>query len=528
MHDTEKEISHRKKPKSILLRFIFSRFFVIVFVLILEILFIIYIFNHLSSNWSIGSIVLYDLLAIIILLNTNWQKNEYKVLWITILILLPGAGAIFYFTYRLINRFSFASRKVDSIINNTELYNIDNSKLYDEMLPDQEKNSFYHYLYNKQHFLPMYNNDVTYFDDGRNFFDSLLKDLRNAKKSIYLEFFIISNGILWTEVSNILKEKVSQGLDVKLMYDGLNITNDFSIKEIFNLRKQGVEIKMFAPVVPLLSSKQNNRDHRKIAVIDNEIAYTGGMNIADEYANYYHKYGIWKDAGVRVSGDCARTFQLLFLQVWMMTIKDIDRDFHKYLPYHILNDNTNTKLSDIDFKYICSYTDFPNDTENVSEDLYTMMIEYSYKYLYIMTPYLILSESLVDTLIRAKKRGVDVRIILPHIPDKPLVHFVSRSYYKILIANGIRCYEFIDGFVHSKVFLHDDIRAIVGTANFDYRSLYLHYEDGLYIYKDKCIKDIKKDFDTLFDRCKEYSYYKEIPLYQRFLGSVLKVFAPQF
>ena len=491
MHDTEKEISHRKKPKSILLRFIFSRFFVIVFVLILEILFIIYIFNHLSSNWSIGSIVLYDLLAIIILLNTNWQKNEYKVLWITILILLPGAGAIFYFTYRLINRFSFASRKVDSVINNTKLYNIDNSKLYDEMLPVQEKNSFYNYLYYKQHFLPMTNNDVTYFDDGRNFFDSLLKDLRNAKKSIYLEFFIISNGILWTEVSNILKEKVSLGLDVKLMYDGLNITNDFSIKE-------------------------------------DEIAYTGGMNIADEYANYYHKYGIWKDAGVRVSGDCARTFQLLFLQVWMMTIKDIDRDFHKYLPYHILNDNTNTKLSDIDFKYICSYTDFPNDTENVSEDLYTMMIEYSYKYLYIMTPYLILSESLVDTLIRAKKRGVDVRIILPHIPDKPLVHFVSRSYYKILIANGIRCYEFIDGFVHSKVFLHDDKRAIVGTANFDYRSLYLHYEDGLYIYKDKCIKDIKKDFDTLFDRCKEYSYYKEIPLYQRFLGSVLKVFAPQF
>ena len=528
MYDTEKEISHRKKPKSIILRVLFSRFFLIVFVLLVEILFMFYWFSHISSNWSFSSIILYDLLAIVFLLNTNWQKNEYKVLWITIMIMLPGVGAILYFTYRLINKFNFASRKLDDVKDKIKDYTIDNSQIFENKLSIHERNSFYNYLYKKQHFLPMLNNDVRYFDDGRNYFDSLKEDLLKAKKSIYLEFFIISDGILWTDISNILKEKVQLGLDVKLMYDGLNITNDFSIKEIFKLRKLGVEVKMFAPIVPLMSSKQNNRDHRKIVVIDNEIAYTGGMNLADEYANYYHKHGIWKDAGVRVAGDSAKTFQLLFLQVWMMTIKEKHRDLHQYLPYHILNNKTDIDKIDNDFSYICSYTDFPNDKENVSEDLYSMMIDYAYDYLYIMTPYLILNESLVDALIRAKKRDVDVRIVLPHIPDKTFVFYVSRSYYKILLANGIRCYEFTDGFVHSKVFCHDDKRAIVGTANFDYRSLYLHYEDGLYIYKDKCIKDIRNDFDILFDRCIEFKSHKEIPLYQRFLGSILKIFAPQF
>lgn len=527
MHDTEKEIKPRKQTKSIILRFIFSRFFLIAFVVLAEVFFMLYWFSHISSNWSIGSIILYDLLAIIILLNTNWQKNEYKVLWITILILLPGAGAILYFTYRLITKFGFASRKVDVIKDKIDSYNIDNEKIFIENLSEEENKSFFNYLYNRQKFLPMLNNEVKYFDDGKPFFDSLINDLNNATKSIYMEYFIISDGILWEEMAEILKKKADMGLDVKLMYDGLNITNDFSIKEVFSLRKHGVEIKMFGPIIPLMSSKQNNRDHRKITVIDNKIAYTGGMNLADEYANYYHKHGIWKDAGVRVEGDCAKSFTLLYFQVWMMTIKEKKQEFHDFLPYHILNDKKTNQISKEDFSYICAYTDFPNDRDNVSEDLFMMMIDYSYKYLYIMTPYLILNEGILDALIRAKNRGVDVRLVIPHIPDKPFVFYVSRSYYKILLANGIRCYEYRDGFVHSKVFLHDDKRAIVGTANFDYRSMYLHYEDGLYLYNDKSIEDIKRDFDKTFEDCIEYKSHKEIPFYQRLLGSILKVFAPQ-
>lgn len=528
MYGAEKEVKPKKKPKSILLRFIFSRFFLIAFVVLVEVLFIIFWFSHISSNWSISSIILYDLLAVVILLNTNWQKNEYKFLWITILILLPGAGAILYFTYRVVNKFGFASRNVESIKNKTELYNIDNEKIFNENLSIEEKNTFFNYLYNKQNFLPMLNNEVKYFDDGKTFLDSLINDLNNATKSIYMEYFIISDGKVWTEISEILRKKGDLGIDVKLMYDGLNITNNFSIKEIFELREHGVDIKMFGPIIPLVSSKQNNRDHRKITVIDNKIAYTGGINLADEYANIYHRYGVWKDAGVRVEGDCAKSFQLLYLRVWMMTISEKNQDFHKYLPYHILNDKQEKVISKDNLSYVCAYTDFPNDDDNVTEDLFMMMIDYSYKYLYIMTPYLVLNEAMVDALIRAKKRGVDVRLVIPHIPDKPLVFYVSRSYYKILLSNGIRCFEYREGFVHSKVFIHDDKRAIVGTANFDYRSMYLHYEDGLYIYNDKSIEDIKNDFTKTFDKCIEYKSHKEIPLYQRFLGSVLKVFAPQF
>lgn len=528
MSNTEKEIKYRRKPKAIFFRFIFSRFFLILLSLLLEILFILFWFGHISSDWSMVSILLYDLLCIVILLNTNWQKNEYKFLWITILVILPGAGAIFYLTYRIIQRFSFAKRKSDKIRDEIKFYDIDNYNYFKDNLPIEEFNSFFYYLYNKERFFPMINNKIVYYDKGNDFFDKIKIDLLNAKKTIFIEFFIISNGLLWIDISNIFIKKAIEGIDIKIMYDGLNITNDFSIKEVNRLKKYNIDVKMFAPIVPLVSSKQNNRDHRKIVVIDDNIAYTGGFNIGDEYVNYYKKYGIWKDSGVRVEGDLAKSFKLLFLQVWMMTVDKNNRDFTKYLPYHILNDKNEYIENDNQFSYCVAYTDFPNDKENVSEDLYSMMIDYSYKYLYIMTPYLILSEGILDSLIRAKKRGVDVRIILPHIPDKPLVFYVSRSYYKILLENGIKCYEYKNGFVHSKVFCQDDKRAIVGTANFDYRSLFLHYEDGLYIYNDKSIIDIKNDFDNLFNDCIEFKSFKEIPLFHRLLGSILKVFAPQF
>ncbi len=348
--------------------------------------------------------------------------------------------------------------------------------------------------------------------------------MRNAKEFIFIEIFILSDGIVWREILKILTEKAKEGVKVRLMFDGINSLSSFNSSYCDILKKYNIEAKVFKPLAPVLAITQNQRDHRKLFIIDNKIAYTGGVNIADEYANLYERFGVWKDAAIRVEGNAVESFVIMFLQVWYMDEKTNIYDFESYLTKYDKKVKTANKTA-----IITPYTDYPGLSENISLQIYKYMINCANKYIYIMTPYLVIDEEMSDALESAAKRGVDVRIIVPHIQDKKYVFFVNRSYYKNLTFAGVKVYEYLPGFIHSKCYLQDDIRAVVGTANLDFRSMYLHYENGVYYFADNdAIMDLKADFDKTFGECKEMTLYEidKIPMIHRVLGKILRIFAP--
>lgn len=523
----------RKKTKKALVRIIFSRFFLVFVAIILEVVLLFFLFDLLSSNLHLWIILVFNFLITLIILNVKNQKDTYKIVWIIFINSLPGVGVLFYLYYVIQKKFNVGSRKLGKIIYESKKYNKDYFPQVKNNIEISERNGILNYMYESAGYYPYFDNKLTYFSNGREYFDDVIKEIKKAEKFIFIETFILSDGVIWQEMFKILKEKVEAGVEVRIMYDGINTISSFGIRYTKFLRENGIKAKMFAKIIPLLSSNHNNRDHRKIIIIDDKIAYTGGINIADEYANIYKRFGVWKDSAIKVEGMAAMSFTIMFLQIWSMTEdKNNQTEYNRYLievkKNKILDRKEISENENEDFSYIIPYADFPGDTENVSEQLFKMMFNYAYKYIYVMTPYLIHEESMLDAIVRAKKRGVDVKIFTPHIPDKKLVFFVTRGNYRDLLANGVEIYEFQKGFVHSKVFLHDDKRAVVGTANLDFRSLYLHYEDGVYIYNDNVIKDIKDDFFNLIKYSKRIINFDEIPKYQRFLGGILKIFAPQF
>lgn len=519
MHFSEKSKKVKRKAKNIIFKIIFSRFFIVVLLLLFEILLLYELFSRLTKNISIGTLIIYDLIASVIILNTQYENNSYKISWLIIINALPGAGVLLYILFFVQRFVSFGNKKLRAIVDKSKLYYTGNYGEIEKKLDTQEKKGILNYNYITAGFVPYNKSSIKYFNNGKEYFKDIIDELNNAKKYIFIEMFIINDGVIWNEILNILKEKAKSGVEIKIMFDGLNSISSFGIKYTEDLKKMGINAKLFSPLVPLVTSYQNNRDHRKLIIIDGKVGYTGGINIGDEYANIYHKYGVWKDSGIKIIGNAIEGLVIEFLQIWYVTEKKQDYEFKKY-------------IDKVDFEeengYLIPYTDYPNDPENVTEQIYKMMFNYSFDYIYVMTPYLILDDSMLDTIIRAKKRGVDVKIITPHIPDKKLIFIVTRANYKVLIKNGVEIYEYKEGFIHSKVLIQDDKRAVVGTANLDYRSLYLHYENGVYIYKNSEIKNIKNDFDYILKKCIKINTIKDIPLIQRLLGAFLKLFANQF
>ena len=529
MYNNSKKTKIKRKTKNMLIHIIFSRFFVVFLLVVFEFVILFRAFYMISSKFRLSTIILFNLVVTIFILNISNLKNTYKISWIILINILPGAGLLLYFYYLLQKNIFFGSRKLNIIVENSKKYYKQFSVLNDKFVNKSYKNPILNYFENSAGFCSYYNNECFYFDNGSDYFDDLLNELKKAKHYIFIETFILTDGIIWNDILNILIDKSKNGVEVKLMFDGLNSLYSFDINYIKKLKQYGIDAKMFSAIIPFLSSNNNNRDHRKIIVIDGKIAYTGGINIADEYANLYERFGIWKDSGIKVVGNAVNSFVIMFLQIWYMTEKNKNNYiFDKYLYNKFDNYKSYDYKSDDNVSYIIPYTDYPGDIENVTEQLFRMLINYSFEKLYIMTPYLILDEELLDCFILSKKRGVDVKIFTPHIPDKKLIFYVTRCNYKYLLDNGIEIYEYTDGFVHSKVILSDNINAYVGTANLDLRSLYLHYENGVYIYNDKCIKQIEDDFNNLINNSKRIIDLKQIPIYQKFIGSILKIFASQF
>ena len=509
-----------EKSRRGLLKMVFSRTMLITLLLLanfaLVFLLIIKLFEGLPILF--GSVIIFTAVMELIILNSRDHVN-IKLTWCVIVAVLPLFGAAMYFfvRYDLGNRLN--KRLVEASIRISQPFVPEPRELL-RKIEAEDKN-----LYNLAAYLqdyaqaPVYENtSVRYFPIGEDKFAELLKQLEQAEKFIFLEYFLISEGYMWDSVLEVLERKAASGVEVRVLYDGMNAYYNLPYSYPKQLEKKGIRCKMFAPVRPFVSTHYNNRDHRKIVVIDGHTAFTGGINLEDCYINREHPYGHWKDTAVMVQGEAARSFTLMFLQMWNAT--DSKREFAPYL----IPASRQEKAEG----YVIPYGDTPTDRENVGEMVYLNMINQAKDYVHIMTPYLILDAEMSTALKFAARRGVDVQLILPHIPDKKTVFAMAKSHYRELIEAGVKIYEYTPGFVHAKVFLSDDLHAVVGTINLDYRSLYHHFECAAYLYKVPALADIREDFRKTREMSQLITMEevkKESP-FMRFLGVLLKVFAP--
>lgn len=362
------------------------------------------------------------------------------------------------------------------------------------------------------------NTDVTYYGDTCEAMAAQLEDMRKAEQFIFLEYHAIEMAQSFQALRDVLSAKAKEGVEIRILYDDAGCIGFLNPRFIKYMEGLGIQCRVFNPIMPVLNIFMNNRDHRKITVIDGKVGYTGGYNLADEYFNITHPYGQWKDSGIRFEGDAVRSATVLFLEMWN-ALKEQDEDYKKYLvtyPYKAREQG-----------YFAIYGDSPLDKEPVGENVYMNLIRHAKRYIYFTTPYLILSDEMTRELTGAAKRGVDVRIITPAIPDKKTIFQVTRSYYPQLLRHGVRIYEYTPGFMHAKQCICDDEIAVVGTINLDFRSLYLHFENAALFCGYRAVEGVKKDFDQLFPICKDVSEEpteRTKPL--RLSQLVLRLFSP--
>ena len=368
---------------------------------------------------------------------------------------------------------------------------------------------------------PVYENTaMTYFPSGEAKFEELLRQLETAEKYIFVEYFIIDEGLFWGRVLEVLARKAAAGVDVRVMYDGTCEFSTLPRDYPRRLEALGIQCKVFSPVQPFVSTHYNYRDHRKILVIDGRVGFTGGVNLADEYINQVEKYGRWKDAAIMLEGEAVRSLTALFLQMWCI-LKEPEFDAFLAEPIPVPENAGGTAAP---------YGDCPLDGERVGEMVYIDLLNRARRYIHIMTPYLILDGELETALKFAAERGVDVHLILPGIADKKFANSLAKTHYSSLLDSGVKISEWTPGFVHAKVFVVDDREAVVGTINLDYRSLYHHFEDAVWLTDAPCIQDIEADFQATLEQCRTVendprSIWQGRWLF-RALGMLLKVLAP--
>ena len=362
-----------------------------------------------------------------------------------------------------------------------------------------------------------------YYSVGDDMFVDMLEDIKNAKEYIFLEFFIMKQGYMFDTLVEALAEKAREGVHVRLIYDDMGCIDEFPRDFYKALQAKGIHVACFNPFRPFLSIIMNNRDHRKIVVIDGKVGYTGGLNIADEYINKIERFGHWKDAGVRITGDAVWSFTTMFLEMWSYVTKGTE-DFSRFK----FLENDNQKLIASNKGVIQPYGDCPLDKRFITEGVYLNLINNARNNVYIYTPYLIIGSEIATALINAARSGVDVRIVTPAIPDKKMVFLLTQSNYENLIRGGVKIYQYSPGFIHSKCFVVDDEFASVGTTNLDFRALYLHFECGLLMYKTESVHDVTEDMletirksrEILLEECENKNFF-----YQLFL-SVMQLFSP--
>ena len=361
---------------------------------------------------------------------------------------------------------------------------------------------------------------MKYFSLADYILEPVLEELEKAKEYIFIEYFMIEEGKFWDPILEVLERKASEGLDVRVIYDDFGSLALLPRKYHVLLNEKGIQARKHAKLIPFLSTHLNNRDHRKMIIIDGKTAISGGFNLCDEYINVYEKYGHWKDNGFIIKGEAVHNYTLMFLQMWHSIVLEKTEDYEKYLNM--------SKISVDAPGYVIPYGDGPHQEENVAEQVYMDIINRATQYVYIMTPYLILDHEMKQSLMHASRSGVDVRIIMPHVPDKKSVFAVARTYYPQLIKSGVKIYEYTTGFVHAKTFLADDEVAVVGTVNLDFRSMYLHYECASLFYRTEGLDDMKEDFTDMFGKCQQISMkdYYRFSIWQKLIGRIFRIIGP--
>ena len=365
---------------------------------------------------------------------------------------------------------------------------------------------------------PVYKNTgADYYSLGEDGFPVMLEEMRKARHYIFLEYFIIEPGQMWDSMFAILKEKVAEGVEIRVMYDDMGSMNTLPSGYVKTLEEYGIKGCAFNRINPVINGIMNHRDHRKILVIDGQVAFTGGINLADEYINAKTVYGHWKDNCIRIKGEAVWSYLVMFLSMWN-ALKHEDGDYKVFRAEPLQGEQDG---------YIAPYSQTPFSEDKTAQNIYENILNQAKDYCYIFTPYLIIDSDLTNTLTLAAKRGVDVKIMTPGIPDKKLIYNISRSYYENLIKGGVKIYEYTPGFDHAKVFVCDDKVATVGTINLDYRSLYLHFENGTYLYGSREVLCIRDDFLKTLKECRHVEL-KNIRgnLFSRVVIGFVRLFAP--
>ena len=516
------EIYRLAEPrKKGLIHLLFSRFFVIVILLAVQIFLVASFYGWLRELLPFFSAVTaaLTLLGVIYLFNSGMDSSA-KLTWMFIISLLPITGtALLAFTQTNVGHRK-TRQFIEEIVAQTSRAIRQPAGVLEKLSRGASgTDDLVHYM-NRSGCFPAYENtEVTYFPLGEDKFASLLEELKKAEKFIFMEYFIIEEGYMWGEILRILEAKAKEGLDVRVMYDGMLEVSTLPTNYCKLLQEHGIKAKEFAPIRPFVSSHYNYRDHRKILVIDGKVAYNGGVNLADEYINRRERFGHWKDTAVMLKGDAVRSFTLMFLQMWNLTESE-----HVFEPWLSADPGVPEHPSG----FVIPYGDCPFDEDKVGEMVYMDILNRAEDYVHIMTPYLILDGELEAALKYAAQRGVDVKLILPGIPDKKLAYALAKSNYRRLCNAGVKIYEYTPGFVHAKVFTSDDKKAVVGTINLDYRSLYHHFECATYMYETACIPDIERDFQETLSKCREVTAdsIRNEKLSYKIMGSLMQFIAP--
>lgn len=490
----------------------------------MQILFILlgllYFVDHFMFYYFLMMLISFALVVGIV---NDDMNPTFKIAWIIPMLIFPVFGAPLYLIFgrkslsnRVQKRFSHFQYSVKGVLpKNREVMaqlNYEN--------PDIARQ--FRYIENTA-IAPVFKGTQTkYLASGEEYYAQLLEELKSAEKFIFIEYFIIARGVMWDSILEILKEKAANGVEVKLFYDDLGTIQRLPATYPYTLKKYGIEVQVFNRFRASLDSFLNYRDHRKIVVIDGKTAFTGGINLADEYINEIERHGHWKDTGVMIKGSAVAKLSSSFLQLWYFTAaknkKPYTFEYQKYIDSPAYADDG----------FVQPFYDGPTTGHLSGRNCYMNIINDAKKYVYITTPYLILDNEMITALCVAAESGVDVKIITPHIPDKKTIFMVTRSNYPALIKSGVKIYEYTPGFIHSKTIVADDIIGVVGTTNFDFRSFYLHFENGILMYKSKCCKEIKSDFLNTLSKCQEVSLdvLRQRNAFKRFFYRVIKIFSP--
>lgn len=475
------------------------------------------------GSYYVGIAFILRFLSFCAVIYIIWRPNNpaVKLAWVVPILTFPLFGGVMYLFFGHV----IVPKKLRDSLERSNLL-VQKSLVQDEAVQRalEEKDQA---VANQSRYLMAYaatpvwdHTAATYYSEGLPYWEALLADLEKARRFIFLEYFILAEGRMWNAVLEILERKVEEGVEVRLIYD--DVGSVFLLPKNYNemIEKKGIKCVAFNRLVPFLSLVLNNRDHRKIVVIDGRIGYTGGINMSDEYINYKHPYGEhWKDAGIRIEGEAVWNFTVMFLQMWNMS-RYTEEDYSRY-RHHF-----ETQLSENG--YVQPYMDTPFDDEIVGENVYLNILGNAKKYVYIFTPYLVTDNEMITAMKLAAKRGVDVRIVTPGVPDKKFVYWLTQSNYQNLIQAGVGIYQYTPGFIHSKCMLCDDELATVGTINFDYRSFYHHFECGVFLYQSDAVAALKKDMEETFAVSEQITleWCREKFVKTNIIGPVLKLFSP--